>query len=190
LLAACAPPLIDPATLPDAGPDGAALAKPRSDVHGLPNFARVSDALWRCGQPSADGLRWAQQNGLKTVVNLRGLHSDDDELEGLDLRYFEISTSYGEPDADEVAQFLKIVSDPANQPVLVHCWHGSDRTGLMVGAYRRVIDGWSAADTLAELPNFGFNGYDSIADYLRDLDPDDLRRRMVRVALPQPVPID
>jgi len=37
------------------------------------------------------------------------------------------------------------VEDPANWPVLIHCEMGSSRTGMMVGAYRIAVQGWSVA---------------------------------------------
>ena len=44
------------------------------------------------------------------------------------------------------------------QPVLVHCQHGSDRTGTMVAIYRVVVDGWTKAEATNEMINGGF-GY-------------------------------
>lgn len=38
-------------------------------------------------------------------------------------------------------QALKIMSDPARQPVLVHCGAGSERTGCIVAIYRNAVQG-------------------------------------------------
>ncbi|MFX4883845.1 tyrosine-protein phosphatase, partial [Acinetobacter baumannii] len=37
-----------------------------------------------------------------------------------------------------VFQMINIMKDPARQPVYVHCAHGADRTGLVVGLYELV----------------------------------------------------
>ena len=77
------------------------------------------------------------------------------------LRLFSFDLSASRPPSQaEVARFLEIVSDPANQPVLVHCRNGVDRTGYMLGLYRIEADGWSperaareaVRSVLAELP--------------------------------------
>ncbi|MDB4461879.1 protein-tyrosine phosphatase family protein, partial [bacterium] len=41
-------------------------------------------------------------------------------------------------------------------PVLVHCLHGSDRTGAMCAAYRVVVEGWSMEDAIRERKSGGY----------------------------------
>jgi len=43
---------------------------------------------------------------------------------------------------------------------LVHCRHGSDRTGTVVAGYRIAVDGWSKEMAIDEFINGGF-GYHS-----------------------------
>ena len=59
------------------------------------------------------------------MVNLRSLHSDRDKLEGTQLAYEHIPMEAWNPKQEEVVQFLKIATDPAKQPVFVHCLHGA-----------------------------------------------------------------
>ena len=40
--------------------------------------------------------------------------------------------------------------------VYVHCSHGRDRTGLIVGLYRVLHEGWQAKDAYAEMNTEGF----------------------------------
>ena len=130
-------------------------------------------------------MREAKKLGVKTVLNLRQLHSDRDELEGTGLRYYHIKMRADDPEDDEVARFLKVVTDPANQPVLVHCWHGSDRTGLMVAIYRMYVQGWSADDALAQLPRFGYNKvFRDIKNYIREFNVEAMRKQVA--ATPRP----
>ena len=46
-----------------------------------------------------------------------------------------------------------IVADitAAEKPVFVHCLHGEDRTGLVIGAYRMLVEGWSFDRACAEM---------------------------------------
>jgi protein tyrosine/serine phosphatase len=112
------------------------------------------------------------------------LHDDDDMLGDTGLRYFELKSNAWHPEEEDVVRFLQIVRDPANQPVFVHCQHGSDRTGMMVAAYRMTVQNWDAADAMAELPNFGFHpAFDDIKKYLAKFD---VQRVMKKVeALPK-----
>ena len=41
-----------------------------------------------------------------------------------------------------VIEFLKIVGDPANRPVLVHCHHGTGRSVLLSSVFRVEFENW------------------------------------------------
>jgi protein tyrosine/serine phosphatase len=124
---------------------------------GLPNLHRVTPNLYRGAQPTAAGMRNLEQMGIKTVVNLRDLHDDRSKLKGTQLRYVRLRVNTFHPDYDEMVAFLKAATDPANQPVFVHCQHGADRTGMMVALYRIAVQGWSKADAIRELKDGGYN---------------------------------
>jgi protein tyrosine/serine phosphatase len=126
-----------------------------SEERGLPNLGRVDDGLWRSGQPTREGFLEAKRLGVKTVVNLRSAHSDDRLLRGTGLRYVEIPASAFDIGPDEVARFLKVATDPASRPVLVHCAQGQDRTGACVAAYRVVVEGWDRGRALEEMIGYG-----------------------------------
>jgi protein tyrosine phosphatase (PTP) superfamily phosphohydrolase (DUF442 family) len=164
-----APPAPDVAIAPREV--GRALASPRNDVPGAPNLAQVSPVLWRSAQPTAEGFKNLQAMGIRTVVNLRNFTSDRDELKGLGLRYHHIHFATWHAEDEDVVAFLKIVSDPANHPVLVHCQHGADRTGTMVAAYRVVMEGWTMEEAMQELPRFGFHSiWTNLKTYLQKFD--------------------
>ena len=146
---------------------------------GLGNFYKVSDTLYRGQQPEAEGFASLKALGIKTVVNLRVWHSDRTKMEGQGLKYVEIEFNPANPKMDEVVQFLRLVTDPANQPVFVHCQHGSDRTGTMVAAYRIFVDGWSPQQALEEMTEGGYGYHEiwvNLAEFVRRLDAKELRR--------------
>lgn len=162
-----------PADVPATRPAAAAVvaALPRDDIPGLPNFARVSPTLYRGAQPTAEGFAELKKMGVKTVVSLRSFTSDRGKLEGTGLRYVRIPCLAWCPEDEDVVRFLKVVTDPANQPVFVHCQHGADRTGYAVAAYRVVEQGWAMADAMRELHAFGFHRvWIPIPHYLRKFD--------------------
>jgi tyrosine-protein phosphatase SIW14 len=160
-------------SLPEAaGPPKFALAAPRQDIPGVPNFAEVSPTLYRGGQPTRAGFAELKRRGVKTVISLRHLHNDRELLEGLGMRYVDLGFKPTDPNDRLVAQFLEVVLDPANQPVFVHCKAGADRTGALVAVYRVVVQGWPMSEAVRELPLFGFHGvWTSLEDYLVKLDP-------------------
>ncbi len=142
----------------EPAPHGLRGACPR-DLPGVRNFAEVAaHRLYRSAQPTAEEFRTLrEQVGIKTVVNLRSAHSDLPAAEAAGLRYIEIPFRPWHAEPEDVVRFLQIVTDPANQPVLVHCQHGADRTGTMVAIYRMYVQGWSPDEALGELPRFGFH---------------------------------
>jgi len=134
----------------------------------LPNGHKVSGDLYRGAQPAPEGIRELKRLGVKTIVNLRLLHSDRDEikkagldLDGGDIGYERIKMEAWDADEDEVVRFLKVMADPARRPVFVHCKHGADRTGTMCAVYRVVFQGWSKEDAVDEMRNGGY-GFHSI----------------------------
>jgi protein tyrosine phosphatase (PTP) superfamily phosphohydrolase (DUF442 family) len=75
-------------------------------------------------------------------VNLRSAHDDRAALRGSGLGYVEIPMHAWDVDDDDLARFLRVATDPALRPVLVHCAQGADRTGACVAAYRLAVQGW------------------------------------------------
>jgi tyrosine-protein phosphatase SIW14 len=76
------------------------------------------------------------------------------------MKFFRIPmTTSDRPEETAVAQFLKLVDDPANQPVYVHCQGGRHRTGVMTAVYRMTEDGWTADRAYAEMKQFNFEGF-------------------------------
>ena len=180
LLTACATLLLlpcQPSAQAPAPPkaDGAVACvpiTPSAAVEGLPNFARVSETLYRGAQPTREGFAELKKMGVKTVICLRANHSDRALLKGLGLNYVEIPLDTWKHTDSDVASFLSVVGDASLQPVFVHCQHGADRTGLMVSCYRMAVQGCPREAVLKELESFGFHGvWANIRRYLKKVDP-------------------
>lgn len=125
-------------------------------IDGLPNLHKVSDSLYRCAQPTEAGMENAGKLGIRTVLSLRAFHSDRTAMRRTAMGYDRISFKTWHPEEEDVVRFLKIVTDPARTPVLVHCQHGADRTGTMSAIYRIVVQGWTKEDAVAEMTGGGF----------------------------------
>jgi len=148
------------------------------ELPGVPNLHKVSDNLYRGGQPSSEGMKQLEKLGIKTVVNLRLVHSDRDEIENTGLSYEHIPMATWNTQDEDVVRFLKIITDSNNTPVFVHCQYGADRTGTMCAIYRIVVEGWNKIEAIDEMTKGGF-GFHSIwknlVDDIHSLDIETIR---------------
>jgi hypothetical protein len=179
----------EPTRRADAGrPE--AWAKPIPNVPGLPNLNEVTPALFRSAQPSRDGLAYLEgQHPLrpggrpvKTVLSLRAFHEDESGLATpSSVRYERIRFNTWHPEDEDIVKFLRIATTPALQPVLVHCQHGSDRTGTMVAVYRIAIQGWSKEAAIQEMTQGGYGFHPlwkNLTEYLMNLRVDSLKAEL------------
>ena len=153
----------------------------RLALEGVPNFAKVSDTLYRGAQPSAEGMRSLSKMGIKTIVSLRAIHSDRGLIGDLPLGYVHVSMKPWHGEYEDVVEFLRAATEPRLAPVLVHCEFGSDRTGTMCAAYRIVVCGWSKEEAIDEMVNGGFGfhkQWQNLIVFVRELDVDRIKRQL------------
>lgn len=125
---------------------------------GLANVGRVAPGVFRGAQPKPEGYATLKAMGVNTVINLRRNHSEKAAVEAAGMRSVEIPmNTMKNVDPAAVRKALSVMTDPASQPVFVHCAHGKDRTGVVAAVYRMEIDGWTAAEADAEMEAFGFH---------------------------------
>lgn len=133
----------------------------------LENCHRLSDKLIRCAQPTKEGFAALEEIGVKTIINLRQFHSDEDKVKGTNLKLIEFPLATMAVSKDEVKEILEIIKQQTG-PVVVHCWHGADRTGTVSAAYRISEQNWSNDKALEEMLYGGY-GYHSIFSNLETL---------------------
>lgn len=137
----------------------------------LPNFAKVSDALYRSGQPTQAGMDQIRSSGIKTILKFNdnspaeSQWASDDGIEFVPM----LMGTQQSPSYDQIDQALAVINDPSKQPVLVHCKLGHDRTGAVVAAYRVKVQGWSVDKAAAEALKFGYSDphFQNITTYLQ-----------------------
>jgi protein tyrosine/serine phosphatase len=170
----------------------AAGACPDNLGSAIKNFCVATpNVLWRGGRPDKDGAAWLIQQGVRTIVNLEFILDDrrafgDAALEDADkheVGYFRVrdweplrilSPSIVD---DHVAHFLAIVSQQP-KPVYVHCRYGENRTGVMVAAYRVLIEGVSDEKAIEEMTYYKGLWFKVDEKYVRGLVPE--RREEIR----------
>ena len=140
-----------------------AAAQNLSNVR-IDNFGRVNANYYRGAQPEGRDYADLAALGIKTVIDLTqdGDASERSIVQHTGLKFYRIPmTTHETPSEEKLVQFLKLVNDPANQPVYVHCQGGRHRTGVMTAVYRMTDDGWSADQAFAEMKKYKFG-----ADFL------------------------
>jgi protein tyrosine/serine phosphatase len=92
--------------------------------------------------------------GVKTVIDLRRDYVPEERKWASEagLNYINIPLQASKAATKEQTEyFLRIVNDPANAPVYVHCKGGRHRTGALTGVYRITHDGWTAQQAFDEM---------------------------------------
>jgi len=134
--------------------------------------------FYRSGQMTANGFVDAVHAlGIRTVLNVQNEIPDPDLrrsfLDGSTKSECELCRELGvhyillEPDLvlpstvppnrpKVIDQFLAILDDPANYPILMHCKAGLHRTGVLVALYRMEYEGWHFSQAMDELKENGF----------------------------------
>ena len=151
----------------------------------LPNLHRVDAGLWRSALPRHPDAATLHALGIRTVVNLRP-QADPPWFAGSGVATRQVGIDTWDVSEAQVVEVLRIAIDPAQRPVLVHCTHGADRTGLMVAAYRMVVQDWSEADAEREMIRGGYGYHPIWVNLPRTLRRLDVARLRAELGLPSP----
>jgi tyrosine-protein phosphatase SIW14 len=145
------------------------------------NFAQVTSGIYRGGHPDEGGLLYLQSLGVTTIIDLEigdlieatpsEIDEEIQEATALGLNDIREPMSAFEPalssafDAKVMAA-IGILADPTQKPVYVHCAHGQDRTGLVIGLERVLNEGWAPSLAWQEMLAHGFHvGFLGLDDY-------------------------
>jgi tyrosine-protein phosphatase SIW14 len=154
----------------------------------IENFGRVDSTLYRGAQPEGRDYADLKALGVKTIINLTSDDAEPNEkamTEGAGMTYIQIPmTTHTPPTQAQLAQFLRIVNDPASQPVYVHCVGGRHRTGVMTATYRMTHEGWTADRAFQEMKQYNFG-----ADFLHPEFKDFVYRYRADATAPLATPV-
>ena len=155
-------------------------ATPIINAH-LRNFYQVDDQVYRSAQPDKNDIRDLRLFHIGEVLNLREFHSDDDNLPSTDFRLYHVEMRTGQITEDEIVAALRVIKNRKG-PMLIHCWHGSDRTGVTMALYRIIFNGWSKQQALDEMINGGYGYhaqvYPELITLIENCDIDEIRRKL------------
>jgi tyrosine-protein phosphatase SIW14 len=138
----------------------------------LNNLYKINDSMYRSEQPTYQEFKYLNQFGIKSILNLRANHNDSNLIKNNNLEKYSVKITTNNITEDNIIASLKIIN-AAKKPLLIHCKHGSDRTGIVVAMYRIVFENWTKENAIDELINGGYgfhHQYDNIPAYIRNVD--------------------
>lgn len=132
----------------------------------IPNFHQVNPWLYRGGAPEAAGVEKLAKLGIKTIVDLEGgwFKKEPSEIKverqwagKAGMKFFHVPMHpLFSPKIKDIDKALAYIADPHNKPVFVHCERGSDRTGIVIAAYRIKIEKWTVPQAYKEMKACGY----------------------------------
>ena len=137
------------------------------------NFYRVDELLFRSAQLDEGDAAKLHELGIKSIVNLRHFSRGGDKrafgdqfwLANKPLQSWEIRPA-------QIADVLRTIRERQKEgAVLVHCYHGADRTGLVVAMYRVIYQGWSLDAARSEMIDGGYGFHSMWQDIAGFLTP-------------------
>jgi protein tyrosine/serine phosphatase len=127
----------------------------------IPNFHVVHPYLWRGAAPTEEGLRVLKASGVRTIIDLRispkKVAAERRLVEAMGLRFINLPMSGDPPTTRQIETFLATSTSAEQQPVFIHCQHGADRTGTLLGIYRERVEGWDFDRAYKEMRRYGFD---------------------------------
>jgi protein tyrosine phosphatase (PTP) superfamily phosphohydrolase (DUF442 family) len=132
----------------------------------------IDDKPTAGGQPSTSAYAKAAANGFRSVLTLRSAKDGVDVnrerfmVEQNNLRYFNISAAKSLPQRKDVDEFLRLVRDKANHPMLVNCAF-AERVAPFMMIFRIKEQGWSEKRAVGEASLSGLKP-DVLRNFARD----------------------
>ena len=160
------------------------------------NLYRVDDLLFRSEQLRTKDIPLIKANNITAIVSLRFFGHDQDQEELAEVVENTQVALYSQPlkswhvTPKEIAQILQQIKElqAQNKRVLVHCYHGADRTGLIIAMYRIIDQGWSIAAAKQEMTAGGFGYHPIWVNLEKMLNPatvTDIRQQLAALKLPK-----
>jgi protein tyrosine phosphatase (PTP) superfamily phosphohydrolase (DUF442 family) len=145
-------------------PDGSVEAPADPRRIRISNFHAVEvGKIYRSGRVTHEGLLDAIRTlGLRTVISLEDhpetVRKEQALVEGLGLAFESFPVQHHAiQNHEDVMRILEAISKPENQPALIHCAEGMDRTGMVIGIHRVLNQSWRRSDAFEEMLEHGFH---------------------------------
>lgn len=120
------------------------------------NAASFGGIVYFGGQPTEKDIATLAEREVKTVINLRSEKEMEtapfDEKAAVEqggMSYHQMPVGKDPPSEETLAELHKLLDDPANHPMLMHC-RSSNRVGFIWAGFRGKQHGLSVEEAIAE----------------------------------------
>ena len=122
------------------------------------NFYQISADVFRSEQPDVNLVPQLKQNRIDVVINLRSSDLDSKQLKNQNLKLIHIPINTWSMSREDLLQVMFEIQQAKafEQKILIHCYHGSDRTGASIAMYRIIFEDWSTQNALDEMKYGGY----------------------------------
>lgn len=122
------------------------------------NLYQISPLLYRSEQPLAHQQQQLQALGIQTIISLRSRNKTNQEFSEAPFQIIHIPINTWAIDRTDILQVMQQlnIAQQKQQKVLIHCYHGSDRTGTMIAMYRIIFEHWSIDEAKLEMKKGGY----------------------------------
>jgi protein tyrosine/serine phosphatase len=122
---------------------------------------QVTQLIWRSGRPTEVSLQDLWNHGVRAIIDLENdpevIQAEMDLAKKMGFAFYSYPMdSFWAPDDAKMTEIINILRT-TQVPVLVHCYHGEDRTGLVIGLERVFLEKWPAVKAYDEMIEKGFH---------------------------------
>jgi protein tyrosine/serine phosphatase len=130
------------------------------------NLYQIVPGLYRSAQPKQRDVALLNELGIRTIISFRANNPDEGRLDVPQINLVRVPMNTWDIGDDEIISALRAIEKARRDgPVLIHCQHGADRTGVVSAMYRIIEQGWTAEQAVRELRQGGY-GFHSIWAHL------------------------
>ena len=122
------------------------------------NLYQISASVYRSEQPDADLIPALKAHDIQMVINLRTRDKDRLLLSADEFQLVHIPVKTWAMSRGDLLQVMQSIQQAQanDQKVLIHCYHGSDRTGASIAMYRIIFERWTVQEALNEMKHGGY----------------------------------
>jgi uncharacterized protein (TIGR01244 family) len=133
----------------------------KESIPGIVNFAKVETTVACAGATTPAALVEVKRMGYASVINLRQPSEPGADIDAAaaaakaaGLNYISLPFNAASPDPMLVDNFIKAVTDKANQPAFIHC-ASANRAAALWMVKRIVVDKWDVERASTEAAALG-----------------------------------
>ncbi len=126
----------------------------------VPRFLCLDNDFASGAQPKDEAYAKAATSGFRSVLSLRtgnegvDLTRERSLVEATKMRYFNIPVVSSAPRAEQAEEFIRLVNEKSNHPMLITC-SSANRVGAFMMIYRVLEQGWAEDKAFAEAIKIG-----------------------------------